>query len=155
VYLSLNFRYTPQADKTVLTSKTQKNAGRPVRIKPEQWSLVLKRSEHLFPAIRPLDNVRRIAPRRSLNEVIEFLKPDYPEQMTFLSGNIPHVEATFADQKLLATVKTLESRFVLLADALAGAEFFIEPSYARRIAQRVRSARARLKKQSRAARLTS
>jgi hypothetical protein len=122
--------------------------GRKRKISPEQWPVLLERSQQLQPAIWALIKAHRVVRKRSLNECLRYIEADYPEQTGFLLAREARLKQVLADKKLLGQVATEESTCRLVADAIAGAEFALSARYS---LQLCRTARRNLSHRKRAA----
>jgi hypothetical protein len=119
--------------------------GRKRKVSPEQWPVMLARSEALQPTIRALSMARHAAPKRDLTECLQYIAKDYPSTTEFLLKHEARFRQLYADKKLLGQVATEDSGYRLLADAMAGAEFDLSPRYSIQICRTARRATGKRK----------
>lgn len=117
--------------------------GRKRKVSPEQWPVMLARSEELQLTIRALFQARHAAPKRDLTECLHYIAKDHPSATEFLLKHETRVRQVFSDKKLLGQVATEASSYRLLADAMAGAEFNLSPRYSIQICRTARRATAK------------
>jgi hypothetical protein len=95
-------------------------------------------SDHLVPASKDFLMLSKHFPQRSAQESLDFLAAGFPEQVKYLAQHREAFERLLQDKKFLRTAKTDKSRLRLIADAMAGCEFGLKPSYAVRKAKEAR-----------------
>lgn len=105
-------------------------AGRPSKITQDDWPEFMRLSQQLLPICAALTAVLRSAKKRSLKDHLDFLRLDYPEQVSFLTEHLAKAQHVFNDKSLLATFKTDTTRAQKLADIFAGFKFGVSPQYA-------------------------
>jgi hypothetical protein len=123
-------RFRGLLKESVKDERLTERPGRPTKITQNDWQELLRQSSALLPLCIELLRFRRTARKRSVSELLTFLKLDYPNEVPFLMGHLPKVEAVMKDHNLLANIKTARTRANKLADIFAGFAFDLRPQYA-------------------------
>jgi hypothetical protein len=99
-------------------------------------------SNLLLPAIKGYLRLRKEFPQSSTQLRLDFLVANFPEPVNYLAQHLEAFERLVEDKNVFRTAKTEKSRSRLIADAMAGCEFKMRPSYAHR---KAKDARRKLK----------
>lgn len=105
-------------------------AGRPSKMTHDDWPEFMRLSQQLVPLCAALTTVHRSAKKRGLKDHLDYLRLDYPEQVSFLTEHLPKAQQVLNDKALLAIFKTDKTRAQKLADIFAGFKFGVSPQYA-------------------------
>jgi hypothetical protein len=128
---------------------TRRGRGRPRKVRSEILPILLQRSNQLFIAMPALIALHEAAPKRSCADIVQFLKLDYPHEMSFLSQHLIQMQNTLNGKDLKRIPKTRGPYLRKLADSLAGAEFDLSPSYSARVTADARRLALRSQKTAR------
>jgi hypothetical protein len=116
--------------KAVKSSKPTERMGRPAKISQSNWLKFVQLSQQLLPLCIALGRLQRTSKKRTLKEQLDFLEPDYPQQVKFLMKHTEQVKSVLTDNALLVRYKTPKTRAEKLSDIFAGFAFGVSPRYA-------------------------
>lgn len=105
------------------------------KIENHEFTELAEKAAEYRGAAQKLLVLRVAAPSKSVSEIIEFMATDFLAEATLIAQHVPTIEMVMNSDKEFAAFKTLRSRVQLLADAMAGDLFRLEPTYAHQVAE--------------------
>jgi hypothetical protein len=124
-------------------SLTKRKSGPAPKALPSHFPQLAARGTELEPLVFKIMELKSAGTKKSLRNILDFFKDDFPEAYEYLKSNIVQLDAALNDKTLLARAKRATTRARAIADALAGAEvgYDLRTSY-----ERVREARRMVKR---------
>jgi hypothetical protein len=115
------------------------------RIKPDEYSKLAALGDQLTPAVASILTEHESYASHSIRATIEYRQPDFPKECDFLLKHLNRLESILKNKPLLSRAKKRSTRSRLIADAMAGAEFKLEP---RTSLERAREGRRKAQKKT-------
>lgn len=119
--------------------------GRGKKITQTQFAAFVQMIEALKPACTAFVSLRYEFPRKDALSILEFIESQFSEAVYLMRKHHNTLDQFSGSQGPIAALKRQETRAQRLAEAIAGAEWQLTPSYSR---QKASEARRFLKKQS-------
>lgn len=111
--------------------------GTPPLIPRGAEPILATRSATLLPAAERFLQLHQLFPAKKSEEIIDIMSSDYLQEASALAQRISTLRKTLEDTEYVG-LKTGSSRTQYVADALAGADFQISPTYAHQRAEQGR-----------------
>jgi hypothetical protein len=112
-------------------------AGRDSKITLNEYPELAVLSEELLPAISKLLAVRKLAPKQTTSQTIEFIHREFSQHTT--DYLLEHSQYLEEQSKRIPKNTTPKSRARWLADVVAGRRWKLSPSYALKMCKRARA----------------
>jgi hypothetical protein len=97
--------------------------GRKPKAGRREYTKIAMWGDRLYPVCLKVLTELRSGTHRSVRELLELWKQDFPEACTLLLHHLDRFESALKDKRLLKRAMGIESRARLLADATAGADY--------------------------------
>ena len=97
------------------------------KLRPHEYPILAELGDRLAPLVLLFLRDRDAKTKRTLREMIEYQKNDFPSESAFLLKHLDRLEFVLKDKVLLKRAKKLPTLARLIADAMAGTEYDFEP----------------------------
>ena len=97
------------------------------RVPTHDYPKLARLGDNLAPVILILLQEQAAKTKRTMKEILEFRENDFPEESAFLLRHLLRLESVLKNKALLKRAKKLPTRARLIADAMAGSEYDLEP----------------------------
>jgi hypothetical protein len=102
---------------------SKRKSGPKAKILPTQYPMLALRGSELAPLIQKVLEAKADGSRKSVQDVLDFYKDDFPKAYKYLQTYIERLETALRNKRLSNRAKKLPTRAKAIADALSGAEY--------------------------------